>query len=228
MTYLQDKDLTVIRTRFEELVHPVRLINFTQEVECLYCAETSDLMGEVAGLSDLISVEVRDFVADTEDVKKYSIDKIPATIVEGDTDYGIRFFGIPTGYEFGTLIEDIIMVSKRDSGLDPDTRRALAALNEPIHLQVFVTPTCPYCPAAVQLAHRFAMECDGIVADMVETTEFPHLTQRYGVVGVPKTVANEIGIAEGVVPENVLTANLTAMSAILRTPGGRPQEGGIA
>jgi glutaredoxin-like protein len=141
MTFIQDKDRTVIETRFEELVHPVRLINFTQEVECLYCAETSKLMSEIAGLSDLITVEIRDFVEDEELVKKYSIDKIPATIVEGESDHGIRFFGVPTGYEFGTLIEDIIMVSKRDSGLDPQTREALAGLGEPVHLQVFVTPT---------------------------------------------------------------------------------------
>lgn len=141
MTFIQDKDRTVIETRFEELVHPVKLINFTQEVECLYCAETSKLMSEIAGLSDLITVEIRDFVEDAELVKKYSIDKIPATIVEGETDHGIRFFGVPTGYEFGTLIEDIIMVSKRDSGLKPETREALAGLEEPVHLQVFVTPT---------------------------------------------------------------------------------------
>ena len=141
MTIIQGKDRTVIETRFEELVHPVKLINFTQEIECLYCAETSKLMGEIAGLSDLITVEVRDFVADGELVKKYSIDKIPATVVEGDKDYGIRFFGVPTGYEFGALIEDIIMVSKRDSGLEPGTREALANLAEPVHLQVFVTPT---------------------------------------------------------------------------------------
>jgi glutaredoxin-like protein len=141
MTFIQGKDRTVIETRFEELVHPVKLINFTQKIECLYCAETSKLMGEIAGLSDLITVEIRDFVADRELVKKYSIDKIPATVVEGDKDYGIRFFGIPTGYEFGTLIEDIIMVSKRDSGLETPTRQALAHLAEPVHLQVFVTPT---------------------------------------------------------------------------------------
>jgi glutaredoxin-like protein len=141
MAFIQDKDRTVVKTRFEELVHPVKLINFSQEFECLYCAETTRLMKEIAGLSKLITVEMRDFVADGEMVKKYSIDKIPATIVEGERDYGIRFFGIPTGYEFGTLIEDIIMVSKRDSGLDPRTREALARLGEPIHLQVFITPT---------------------------------------------------------------------------------------
>jgi len=141
MAFIQDKDRTVIQTRFEELDHPVKLINFTQEVECMYCSETRQLMEEIAKLSDKITLEEYDFVDDEEPVKKYSIDKIPATIIEGKEDYGIRFFGIPTGYEFGTLIEDIIMVSKGDSGLEPQTREALASLDEPVHLQVFVTPT---------------------------------------------------------------------------------------
>ncbi len=141
MAFIQDKDRTVVQTRFEELDQPVKLINFTQEVECMYCRETRQLMEEITELSDKITLEEYDFVADEDAAKRYSIDKIPATVVEGDKDYGIRFFGIPAGYEFGTLIEDIIMVSKGDSGLEPETRLALATLNEPVHLQVFVTPT---------------------------------------------------------------------------------------
>lgn len=141
MAFIQDKDRTVVQTRFEELDQPVKLINFTQDVECMYCRETRQLMEEITELSDKITLEEYDFVADEDAVKRYSIDKIPATVVEGDKDYGIRFFGIPAGYEFGTLVEDIIMVSKGDSGLEPETRLALATLNEPVHLQVFVTPT---------------------------------------------------------------------------------------
>jgi glutaredoxin-like protein len=141
MAFIQDKDRTVVQTRFEELDQPVKLINFTQDVECMYCRETRQLMEEITELSDKITLEEYDFVADEDAVKRYSIDKIPATVVEGDKDDGIRFFGIPAGYEFGTLIEDIIMVSKGDSGLEPETRLALATLTEPVHLQVFVTPT---------------------------------------------------------------------------------------
>jgi predicted DsbA family dithiol-disulfide isomerase len=63
----------------------------------------------------------------------------------------------------------------------------------------------------VQLAHKFALESDRVVADMVEVTEFPHLAQRYGVMGVPKTVANEMSVAEGAVSEQYLLANLQAV-----------------
>jgi glutaredoxin-like protein len=141
MAFIQDKDRTVIKTRFEELDHPVKLINFTQELECMYCSETRQLMEEVAELSDKVSLEVYNFVTDKEQVSRYSIDKIPATVVEGKKDYGIRFYGIPSGFEFGTLIEAMVLASKGDSGLKPDTRAALAELAEPVHLQVFVTPT---------------------------------------------------------------------------------------
>jgi len=141
MTFIQDKDRTVIKTRFEELDHPVKLINFTQEQECMYCTETRQLMEELAGLSDKVSLEVYNFVSDKEKVSQYSIDKIPATVIEAEKDYGIRFFGVPSGFEFGTLIEAVILASKGDSGLKPDTRAALAQLAEPVHLQVFVTPT---------------------------------------------------------------------------------------
>jgi len=141
MAFIQDRDRTVIQTRFEELDQPVKLINFTQELECMYCKETRQLMQEVADLSDKISLEVYNFINDKEQVKQYSIDKIPATVIEGKKDYGIRFFGVPSGYEFGTLIESILLASKGDSGLKADTRAALAQLAEPVHLQVFVTPT---------------------------------------------------------------------------------------
>lgn len=51
---------------------------------------------------------------------------------------------------------------------------------------------------------------------MVEATEFPHLAQRYNVMGVPKTIANEIGLMDGALPEEALIANLMALA----TPDG--------
>jgi alkyl hydroperoxide reductase subunit AhpF len=100
---------------------------------------------ELAELSDKITLEVYDFVDDKEVAEQYNIDKIPATVVmkggDGAKDYNIRYFGIPSGYEFSSLIEDIMMVSAEDSGLSETTKEYLASLSEPVHLQVFVTPT---------------------------------------------------------------------------------------
>lgn len=214
MPLISEGDAEHLKHEFEEtLVDPVKLLVFTQSTECQFCAETRQIAEEIAELSDKISVEVYDFVADKDTAEEYGVDKIPAIAMlraeEGeDKDYGIRFYGIPSGYEFSSIIEDIVDVSRGDSGLQPATKEALAAVTEPVHLQVFITPTCPYCPQAVRLAHKFAMENEQIRADMVEAIEFPHLSNRYGVYGVPRTVINESVHQEGAVPEPLLLAKM--------------------
>jgi len=87
--------------------------------------------------------------------------------------------------------------------LKADTRQALKDLDKDVRIQVFVTPTCPYCTSVVRLAHQFAMESPRIRGEMVEATEFPHLAQKYHVFGVPKAVINETVFVEGAVPETV-------------------------
>ncbi len=204
MAFLTDKDKQYIENLFENLSDDVKLIMFTQEIECQYCRETRQLLEEVAELSDKIDLAVYNFQVDKEIAEKYKIDKIPATVIEGKKDYGIRYYGIPSGYEFSSLLEDIVDVSKNESGLTEDSKQMLAKIKEPLHLQVFVTPTCPYCPRAVRLAHKLAMENDHITADMVEATEFPHLSMKYNVSGVPRTVIGEDYPIEGAVPEITL------------------------
>lgn len=212
MTLLQEKDRKVLIERFAALNDPVKLVVFTQEFECQYCRETRQLAEEVAELSDKISVEVYDFVKHAEIAEEYHVDKIPATAVvrTGDApkDFGIRYYGIPSGYEFSSLLEDIALVSGGESGLNADTKAWIDSLEEPVHMQVFVTPTCPYCPQAVILAHRMAMESDLVTADMVEASEFPELSNKYSVYGVPRTVINENVHVEGAAPEPMLLAKV--------------------
>jgi len=141
MGLLQDRDKKAVEKEFAKLQDPVKLINFTQETECQFCQQTRELVEEVALLSDNLSVEVYDFVKDKEKALQYKIDKIPAVVVEGKKDYGIRFFGIPSGYEFTTLMEDIVNVSTGESGLSEKTKTLVQTINTPIHIQVFVTPT---------------------------------------------------------------------------------------
>ncbi|MCA9936713.1 MAG: thioredoxin family protein [Anaerolineales bacterium] len=212
MALLKKEDQEHLINEFASLTTPVKLIVFTQAMECQYCKETRMIAEEVASLSDLISVEVYDFEAHREIAEEYNIDKIPATVImrAGDEpkDYGIRLFGIPSGYEFSTLIEDIMMVSSGESGLSAETKAWAAALNEPVHMQVFITPTCPYCPRAVILAHQLAMESELIHSDMVEAIEFPHLSNKYHVQGVPRTVINETVHMEGAAPEMMVLGKL--------------------
>ncbi|MFO7682774.1 MAG: thioredoxin family protein [Chloroflexota bacterium] len=212
MSLLKESDQQQLREHFSALAEPVKLVMFTQEMECQYCSETRMISEEVAALSDKISVEVYDFVRDQEIAEQYHIDKIPAiAVVRGGgkaKDYGIRFYGIPSGYEFSSLIENIMMVSSGESGLSAETKAWAAGLDKPVHLQVFITPTCPYCPQAVIMAHQLAMESDLITADMVEAIEFPHLSNKYHVQGVPRTVINDDFHMEGAAPEPMLLGKL--------------------
>ncbi len=202
MGLLQEKDKEQIREMFKTLSNEVTITLFTQEIECQYCRETQEILEEVAELSDKVHFKVYNFVTDKEAVEKYQVDKAPATIIEGDRDYGIRYYGIPSGYEFSSILEDILDVSKRESGLSDESKALLKEINQPVRLQVFVTPTCPYCPKAVRMAHKMAIENEFITADMVEATEFPELSMKYNVRGVPRTMIGEDFPIEGALPEN--------------------------
>jgi glutaredoxin-like protein len=193
MAMISDKDKKAVGDRLSKLTGPVKLVIFTQDMECQFCKETRELAEEVAALSDKISVEVKDFLKADAEAKKLGVDKIPAIAVlgDGDKDYGIRFYGIPAGYEFMSLLESIEIVSKGESGLSANGKEKIKGLGKPVHLQVFVTPTCPYCPRAVVQAFRLAVESPNVTASMVEATEFPHLANKYQVSGVPHTVIGD-------------------------------------
>jgi len=144
MPLLNDKIQKEVRKALQNMAGPVKLVMFTQSsnaLECEMCAETRALVEEVAGLSDKLSVEVHDFLDDKAVAAQYKVDKIPAIALVGAKDYGIRFYGIPSGYEFSSLMDDIVTVSKGESGLSAATKAAVAKLAKPVHIQVYVTPT---------------------------------------------------------------------------------------
>jgi len=141
MGLIGDADAQEIREQLSEMASPVRLIHFTQELNLEYGREAKQLVEELTGFSDRLSAEVYNYLLDTDRVAEYGIDKVPATVIRNGKDYGIRFYGIPAGFEFSTILDTIVAVSKGDSGLKPESREKLAAITEPMHLEVFVTPT---------------------------------------------------------------------------------------
>ncbi|MFQ5343396.1 MAG: thioredoxin family protein, partial [Anaerolineae bacterium] len=191
MSLIPEKERRLVAEDLEaELSRRVKLLVFTQEFECDFCKETHQLVEELSELSDNLTMEVYDFVADEDVAAKYGVDKIPAIVIldEDGEDAGIRFYGIPSGYEFASLLEAIKLVGSGNLHLSANTLDMVKTIQEPVHIQVFVTPTCPYCPRAVVLAHQLAYASPWITADMVEATEFPHLSIKYNVMGVPRTV----------------------------------------
>lgn len=192
MSLLPDDKKELLRKDFEmRLVDPVRIVMFTQEVECRYCNETRRLAQELGTVSDKVTTEVYDFVKDQAKAKELGIERIPALAIIGKRDYGVRYYGIPYGYELQTIIEAIINVSKGVTDLSEKTKAVLKDVNTPVNIKVFVTLTCPHCPGAAAIAHKLAIECDLIKTDVIESSEFPDLALKYNVIGVPKIVIND-------------------------------------
>lgn len=160
--------------------------------ECQYCAQTQQLMEELTALSPKLNLEVYDFYSQAEEREKYGVERIPAIVMGKDGGARLKFYGIPLGYEFATIVEDIKTISRGVSPLTMDTRKKLRKVNQPVHIQVFVTPSCGYCPAVARLAHAVALENPLITSDVIEVEEFPALAQMYAVRGVPKTVMGTV------------------------------------
>jgi glutaredoxin-like protein len=134
------EDEIEIKKRLEEVENNVKLILFSQSLNCESCPETEVLLRELAGLSDKLTLEILNLHVEREKAEQYKITRTPGLILEGESDYGIRFFGMPGGYEFASLLEDIIAVGKRSTGLSEASREKVQAVKEPLNIKVFVTP----------------------------------------------------------------------------------------
>lgn len=174
------------------LEYPLKLVLFTKpDEECPYCSQTKQLLQEISALNDKIGLEVYDYSTNMEKAKSYEIDKTPGLAIIGIKDYGVRIYGAPYGHELQTLISAIFNVSKGKTDLTEKTKSILADVKKPVHIQVFVTLTCPHCPEAAVIAHKLAVENDLIHADVIDSGEFEDLALKFNVMGVPKIVINE-------------------------------------
>jgi glutaredoxin-like protein len=144
---LNDGIIKQVKDAFDkQMRQPVQVLFFGKQSDCDYCADTRQLVEEVIELSDKIDLSIYDLEKDSSIARQHHLDKAPGLVIAGKDgdqiiDYGIRFAGVPAGYEFSSLIQSLMMVSGRDSGLKEKTRQTLKELKEPIHLLVFSTPT---------------------------------------------------------------------------------------
>jgi alkyl hydroperoxide reductase subunit AhpF len=143
---LNEQIIQQIKEVFAGLVHPVQILYFGSEENCEYCGETQQLLSEISELDEKLNLTVYDLKKDAGIAAQYKVDKAPAILVaskngEQIVDLGIQFSGIPSGYEFSSLVNDILIASKQETGLSAATREFLQKLTQPLLLQVFVTPT---------------------------------------------------------------------------------------
>lgn len=194
MALIRDEDKNYLSEEFKKYVtNDVDIVVFTTtKQECKYCKETIELASEVSELSDKIHLVKYTMEDNKEEATKFKVEKAPTTIVtkHGSTDGRVRYSGLPSGYEFGSLIEDLKNVSKWEADISSKALEIIKKIDKPVTIKVFVTPTCPYCPKAVGTAHKFAILNENITGEMVESLEFEAEAEQAGVSSVPHILIN--------------------------------------
>ena len=198
-----DKETTEkVRAEFsKKLSGEVNLMLFVSQHSCQTCTPTKELLGELAAIDARLKLTVYDISANSKEAKFLGIEEVPALVIGGKRIYNLHYYGIPSGYEFSSLLGDIIDASNGSTSLSGATKELLKRNNKHIDIKVFVTPMCPYCPSAVRLAHQMAIESPNVTATMIESSEFPELSNRYSVSSVPHIVVNGAASFVGAAPE---------------------------
>jgi glutaredoxin-like protein len=208
MSLIAPADQERLRADFAAMPRAVRVLFFTQTFDGDACLQTRQILDELPPLSDRIAIDEVNFVLEPERARQYGIDRVPSLALLGETETGevrdshIRFLGTPAGYEFVSLVRAILLVGGAPSQLSAASLARVAAVDRPMTVHVFTTPTCPHCPRAVNMAHEMAWANAFITSYAVEVTEYPDLARRYHVSGVPKTVVDDRIEILGALPED--------------------------
>jgi len=192
------EDLDALRNILSEMKKPVDILTFIGDI-CTFCSETVKLVDVIASLSPkvndeyLIRHKVYHYKKDGPEIfRRYGITRVPSVaLIDGQ----IRYIGMPAGEELRGFIETILRLSSGESGLSPKTSDELGRIRGSVHIEVIVTPTCPYCPYAAFLANMFAFEAykygnRNVVSDIIEAYENPDIADKYGVMSVPAIAIN--------------------------------------
>lgn len=233
---LTDDVARAVKERLGQLPRRVTLHVFTSEDRVLVpgrdpspgVRETVQLLQELAGLVDTVSVEVHNLHTDEELAARFGVERAPAIVPvaqgdEGEVDYGIRFYGPPAGYEFGSLLEAIELVAAGSADLPAQAADTLEGVDEAVHLRIFTTPTCPFCPGAVRAGMEFSVARENVRVDVIDATGYPLLSRAYAVSGVPKVVINDRASFAGALPPEQFAR---AIAMAVGRADGRGGDGG--
>lgn len=222
------KEQDAIRQKFAmELIAPVKIDYFTEKeskidvpgkTPCAYCKPTQNMLQELSGLSDLLSLRVHDMDDASDERARYGIERVPATILRGRKGHFVKYFGIPGGTEFPAFLESIVDISRDEVLLSAESGDALEKLEKDVSVRVFVTPTCGYCPQMVQTVYQMALISGKVHAEVYEVNEFPDLAERYKVEAVPLTVINDAVSIPGAMPEQQLVEQVIKAAETTEPP----------
>lgn len=196
-----------VRKLLKNMEGDVEVYFFTSSKGCQYCREIKELLRELTSLSEHVKVVIHDISSD--EAKKTKAEYAPLIVVKGRNKGDIRFYGIPSGYEFGAFLATLIDASKGDTEeLDEGLKQEIRSLDKPLHIKVFVTPSCPYCPLSARLSYIMALLNPNIRSDVYEVIEYSDLANMYNVISVPKTIVNEKLQFEGAYPPDIVIKKL--------------------
>lgn len=193
MGLLSNEDRDYLKNLYSGIKNDVEIVYFASEEESRAedCANIDEILKELQELSGSIKVEKHVFESEKGLAEEYGVEMAPSLVIKTDKGNGIKYYGVPAGYEFSSLVEDINDIGTGVISVDDEAKEMIMSIDKPVHIRVFITPTCPYCPAAVRTAHKFAMLNSNIKADMVEAYEFSDFSNKYDVSSVPRIVINE-------------------------------------
>lgn len=135
--YLNEDLRKQIREVFADMVQPVRVVQHVcaYKDECETCQHTMSILKELATLSDKLSLMETDVHSPEAPEHSLQIQNAAEPVKS------VGFWGMPVGHEFSILVNDLLLVSRGESGLSEPVRNFLASLKTPVRLQVYVTPT---------------------------------------------------------------------------------------
>ena len=213
MALLDEETRRQVAELLSQMEEKIELIFFSTLGKCQYCTDIKNLIEELAEISDKIEIKHYVLEKDTDKAKEYGVEAAPQMIIKGKNKGEIRFYGIPSGHEFGAFLLTLLDVSRGDTNeLTDDLKEEVKNLDKELNFKVFVTPTCPYCPAAVRLAYSFALLNPKVKAEAYEAVEYGDVATMYNVRGVPKTVVNEKIQFEGAYPPDIVLKKIKELS----------------
>ena len=137
---LSAKDKAYVRKTLDGMKGEVRLTLFSRDGgECKYCGETEGLLSDIASAAPQVKVEILSLKKDAARARELGIDKVPGIALVGKKDYNLRYFGLPSGYDFIPFVETVRAVGDDNPGVSQESAAMLAKLAKPVQLSVFVT-----------------------------------------------------------------------------------------